>query len=299
MLNIHINMKLEDIKSRSNLGLEEILILMDNENNVDMYKKLLYFKFKAEGHSSKESYELTGIKKSTAYYLEKQWKSGGYNALIPKPRSGRKSKLTEEQMTELGKILNKKDQWHPNEIINLIKDKWSISYTYSGIKKLIEENFGIQLVNSYDIIQEKDVEMPDFIENLNELSDDNKQEVKIIISHISEEKSVFVLKKLFYLLLSKIGFTNKIASSLLDITPNTGKNWTKQWEEHGYENLKRKKGQGRKKKISEKDSLELKKKLSKRDDWTTNEISKLIKDTTGQTYSYNYLYTLFTNRIQC
>ena len=94
MFNIYISMNLEDIKSRNNLSLEEILILMDNENNVDMYKKLLYFKFKAEGYSTKESYELTGIKKSTAYYLEKMWKSGGYNALIPKPKSGRKSKLT-------------------------------------------------------------------------------------------------------------------------------------------------------------------------------------------------------------
>ena len=92
-------------------------------------------------------------------------------------------------------------------------------------------------------------------------------------------------------MLSKIGFTNKIASTLLDMTPNTGKNWTKQWEEKGYENLKRKKGQGRKKKITKKNSLKIKKKLSERDDWTTNEISKLITATTGQTYSYNYLYT--------
>lgn len=252
-------MNLESIKSRSNLSLEEILTLMDNEKNVDIYKKLLYFKFKAEGYSSKESYQLAGIKKSTAYYLENLWESGGYNALIPKYSSGRKSKLNKEQMNELEKELNKKDQWHPNEIKNLIKDKWGVSYTYSGIKKLIEGNFSIKLVNSYDMIREKDIEMPDFIENLNELSDEDKEEVNVLINYISNEKSVFVLRKLFYLLLRKIGFTNKIASRFLDMSPETGNNWNKQWEEKEYENLKRKKGQGRKKKISDKNSLKLKK----------------------------------------
>ena len=80
--------------------------------------------------------------------MENQWKSGGYNALVPKYNSGRKSKLSKEQMDELEKKLSTKDQWHPNEIKSYIKDKWNVSYTYSGIKKLIEGNFDIKLVNS-------------------------------------------------------------------------------------------------------------------------------------------------------
>jgi len=86
-----------------------------------------------------------------------------------------------------------------------------------------------------------------------------KNEVKEIISHISDETSTFVIKKLFYLLLIKMGFSDKIACVLLDVTHKTGKNWKHQWEENAYENLKRKKGQGRKKKISDEESLKVKK----------------------------------------
>ena len=254
-------MNLEDIKSRSDLTSNEILALMDNEKNVDMYKKLSYFKFKADGYSSKESYKLANIKKSTAYYLENKWESGGYNALLPKYNSGRKSKLNKKQMSELEKELDKKAQWHPNEIITIMKDKWDITYTYSGVKKLIKGNFDITLVNSYDITREKNDKMPYFIENLDDINDEDKKEIKEIITRISKEKSTFVIKKLFYLLLIKIGFSNKIASSLLDVTPKTGKNWKQQWEENAYENLKRKKGQGRKKKISDENSLKVKKKI--------------------------------------
>lgn len=252
-------MNLEDIKSRSNLTSNEILLLMDNEDDVDMYKRLSYFKFKSDGYSSKESYKLANIKKSTAYYLENKWESGGYNALLPKYNSGRKSKLNRKQMSELEKELSQKDQWHPNEIITIIKDKWNISYTYSGIKKLVEENFDITLVNSYDIAREKNEKIPDFIKSLDDLSDDEKNEVEEIITYMSEETSIFVIKKLFYLLLIKLGYSNKIASILLSVTAKTGNNWKHQWEENSYENLKRKKGQGRKKKITEEDSLKVKK----------------------------------------
>jgi len=75
----------------------------------------------------------------------------------------------------LEKELNKKTQWHPNEIITIIKDKWDVSYTYSGIKKLIEGNFDITLVNSYDITREKNDKTPDFIENLDNITDEEKK----------------------------------------------------------------------------------------------------------------------------
>ena len=56
------------------------------------------------------------------------------------------------------------------------------------------------------------------------------------------------LNKLFYLILRCLGFSNKFVSTLLSITPVTGSNWTTNWKQKGYGGLKRKKGQGRKKK---------------------------------------------------
>ena len=258
-MNIFNNMSIEELKSRGNLSLKEIDLLIKDEKDVKIYKKLMYLRFKAMGMSTKESYQLAGIKKSSAYDLENKWKSGGYNALIPKPSSGRKTKLNNKQIEELKKELEIKDKWHPNEISDIIEDKWNIKYSYSGVKKLANTHFDIELLNSYEINNEKDKETLNIVENFNNLSEIDKKEINKIISYISEEKSVFVLKKLFYLLIRKIGFSNKITSYFLDVTPETGNNWKKQWEDNEYESLKRKKGQGRKKKLTQKEQKIIKK----------------------------------------
>ena len=62
-------MSLENLKSRNDLSVDEINLLMDNENNTKMYKKLSYFRFKALGFTKKESYKLAGIKKSNCNIL--------------------------------------------------------------------------------------------------------------------------------------------------------------------------------------------------------------------------------------
>ena len=76
---------------------------------------------------------------------------------------------------------------------------------------------------------------------------------------MKEEKNIFVYQKLSYLLFRKIGFTNKEASQFLNVTTVTGNNWLKAWENKGYEGLLRKKGQGRKSKLTEKQLETLKK----------------------------------------
>ena len=51
-------MSLEDLKTRNNLSLEEITLLLDHETDTKIYKKLCYFKFKAMGFSKVESYTI-------------------------------------------------------------------------------------------------------------------------------------------------------------------------------------------------------------------------------------------------
>lgn len=55
------------------------------------------------------------------------------------------------------------------------------------------------------------------------------------------------MKKLSYLLLRYLGYSNKQSSEIHRITTVTGNTWLKKWENEGYEGLKRKPGQGRKK----------------------------------------------------
>ena len=70
----------EDLKSRNDLSLEEIETLLNDEKDVKVYKKLLYFRFKLLGFTKKESCFYAGLKESSRYYLEDLWEKGGYNA---------------------------------------------------------------------------------------------------------------------------------------------------------------------------------------------------------------------------
>ena len=48
-------MSMENLKSRTDLSLDEINQLLDNEKDVNVFKKLLYFKFKEMGFSKIKS----------------------------------------------------------------------------------------------------------------------------------------------------------------------------------------------------------------------------------------------------
>ena len=60
-----------------------------------------------------------------------------------------------------------------------------------------------------------------------------------------------------------MGYSNKQASELYGITTVTGNNWIKKWKNEGYEGLKRKPGQGRKRKLTD-DELDVLKKTRKK-----------------------------------
>lgn len=243
-------MSLENLKSRNDLSVDEINLLMDNENNTKMYKKLSYFRFKALGFTKKESYKLAGIKKSTAYNLEDQWLENGYNGLLPKGKGGRNPKLDKNQLTELKSILDTKDEWLVNDVVEIIKNKWNIDYSYVGTQNLLETQFNVNIGNYYSNKQENKKQTKNIIENFNDIDQENKDELNKIIGIIKNEKDLFVYRKLIYLLFKLLGFSTEVASSFLNITPVTGNSWTKQWNENKYEGLLKKSGQGRKPKLT-------------------------------------------------
>lgn len=252
-------MYLDDLKSRADLSLDEIIQLMEVETDVKIYKKLFYFKFKAMGFTSVESYNLTSIKKSTAYHLEDLWNEGGYNALLPKYREGRKPKLNEKQMQELELTLKSKDSWLINDVLNLIKEKWNIKYSYNGVQNLLKSHFDVNIDNYYVNRQKKKKYVDNFVQNFDNISQGEKDQIEMIINYIGEEKEFIILKKLFYLLFKNLGFSTDVASYFLSVNPSTGNNWINRWEKEEYNGLLRKKGQGRKPKLNDENIEKLKK----------------------------------------
>ena len=280
-------MSLENLKSRQDLTLDEISLLMDSEKDINIYKKLQYFKFNKMGYSKIESCTLAGFPESSRYYLDDLWAKGGYNALIPHYGGGRKSKLSKEQIKDLEIKLKTKDKWIVEDVRKLIKEEYGVDYTYQGVRDLLIR-LNIPVANYFEN-QRENKNMKNTIENYNEISDENKNEITELINIMEEEKSLYVYKKLSYLLFRKIGLSNKDASKLLNITTTTGNKWLNKWTEKGYDGLLRKKGQGRNPKLTEDEFEILENKLKERDDWLPWEILAFIKKEFKKEYHPSYI----------
>ena len=250
---------MENLKSRTDLSLDEINLLLGNEKDVKVFKKLLYFKFKEMGFSKIKSCELAGFPESSRYYLEDMWAEGGYNSLIPHYGGGRKSKLSNKQINELKIKLESKDSWLVDDVKKLIKNEFNVEYEYQSVRSLLIR-LNVPIANYFEIEHDTKKNISkNVIDNFKDISEKDKKEIKELILKMKEEKNLFVYQKLSYLLFRKIGFSNKEASEFLNVTTVTGNNWLKAWKNKGYEGLLRKKGQGRKSKLTGKQLETLKK----------------------------------------
>lgn len=240
-------MSVELLKERTDLSVDELKQLMDEETDVKRYKKLHFLQLKEEGYTIKEAYNLANLKKTLAYLTLKQWQAGGYNALIRKPGGGRSAKLNNNQLEELEKKILSQKFISTEEVQDFIKKNWDVDYTITGIKNLLKSQFNITLNQNKESINELTDRLEKHLKNVeSKMSDDN--ELNRLKQLISQEKNIEVSKKLFYLILRCLGFSNKFSSTLLGITTVTGSTWKTNWKQNGYDGLKRKKGQGRKKK---------------------------------------------------
>ena len=118
-------------------------------------------------------------------------------------------------------------------------------------------------IANYFEVQKENKSIENMIEKYNNLSNENINEINELTNIMGEEKSLYILlyfscrreadiyKKLLFLLFRKIGFSNKVTCNLLKISTTTGNNWINSWTENGYKGLLRKKGQGRKPKVTQ------------------------------------------------
>lgn len=94
----------------------------------------------------------------------------------------------------------------------------------------------------------------------------------------SLEKDVKVLQRLYFIKYRYEGVTVEEAANRVGISKPVAYIWQDRWNKEGYEGLKPKFAGGKPSKLSDDQKEQLKKILNKRDDWTTDEIKKLISD---------------------
>lgn len=243
-------MSVESLKNKPDLTINEFNQLINSETDVKIYRKLNFLKLKKEGYSTKDACKFANLKKSIAYLTLDQWENGGYNNIIRKKGGGRSPKLNNNQLQELKKYLNTNKLSSESDIQKFIKNKWNEEYTPAGVRNLLKTQFNINLNENKNTIDELTSELQLYLKDLENRDVQNDNDLNQLKFYISRETNAEILKKLSYLLLRHLGFTNKFASELFSITTATGNNWMNKWKKYGYESLKRKKGQGRKSKLT-------------------------------------------------
>lgn len=270
--------------------------LMKKEKNVLVYKKLSFLANRCLGYSVKEASERSFISQSYGYKIQDEWMESGYDGLYSKERkegSGRKSKLNKRQSQQLSKMLETEKDLTIADIINFIKEKWGIEYTYTGLKNLLKNQFNINIDEYINYTPRKnDDELPPTNEIEKKVIDMNNEDLKLLINHLHDEKDVFVYKKLLSFTFQELGYSLEVISKIIGVTRETLLTWNKQWKTKEYDSLLRKKGQGRKPKLTDEEWEEVRKLLRPRNDWTLPEIADLIELRFHVRYSLPHLATI-------
>ena len=144
-------------------------------------------------------------------------------------------------LKQLSKILKNEKNLTIHKIQELLKNKWNIEYTYMGVKKLLINQFNVDISEYLDYNPKQDINIESFEKNLDNLDPEDKKEAERIINLINNEKDVFVYRKLLSLLFQKLNFTLEFIGQIIGVTKETLITWNNQWIENEYEGLLKKK----------------------------------------------------------
>jgi putative transposase len=115
------------------------------EKDVKISKRLYFIKFRYSGDSVEKASEKVGVTKRIGYIWQNRWNEMGYEGIIPRYAGGRPSKISEQQKSELEKILRRKESWTTKEIKDVISREFNVDYSLKQIYIILRDmgmNFG-------------------------------------------------------------------------------------------------------------------------------------------------------------
>jgi len=115
------------------------------EKDVKILKRLYFIKFRYSGDSVEKASEKVGVTKRIGYIWQNRWNEKGYDGIIPRYAGGRPSKISDQQKSELEKILRRKESWTTKEIKDVISREFNVDYSLKQIYIILRDmgmNFG-------------------------------------------------------------------------------------------------------------------------------------------------------------
>ena len=106
------------------------------------------------------------------------------------------------------------------------------------------------------------------------------------------EKNTRILKRLYFIRHRYNGDSVEEACERVEVHKMMEYQWQKRWNEDGYEGLVPRFGGGEPPKLSEDDMNELRDTLKKRDDWTTEDVQRIVKEKFNASFTLKHMRTI-------
>ena len=122
--------------------------LLKDCSDPKLYQRLLFISHLYDGDSVPVAASKVRMARHSAYVWAYRWNNGGVKGLLDLPRSGRPSKLTEEQKSELKELLGMRDDWSAREVRGMIEEDYGVEMTENGVYRMLR-GWGMNLCKPY------------------------------------------------------------------------------------------------------------------------------------------------------
>lgn len=136
-----------EISMEKEAKIRELTEAMNQTHDRRMYERYLTVKLILQGKSQKEAAEIIGRNEHTVGKYAAGYRASGLEGLVRQVAPGRTPKLTVAQMRELKEIVAyqtpvecgfpARANWTLALVVQLIKDKWDVTYTLKGASRLL------------------------------------------------------------------------------------------------------------------------------------------------------------------
>lgn len=122
--------------------------LLKDCNDPKLYQRLLFISHLYGGDSVPVAASKVKMARHSAYVWAFRWNNEGVDGLLDLPRSGRPSKLTEEQKIELKELLDMRDDWSTREVRSMIEEDYDVKMTENGVYRMLR-GWGMNLCKPF------------------------------------------------------------------------------------------------------------------------------------------------------
>lgn len=130
----------------------DIEALLKSKEEFRIASRLISILSLAKGESSRKAQELLLLSHNQILIWAKRFNEQGLDGLKDKPKSGRKSKITSEQLSILRKIITEESPtkygyesktWTAKILVDMIKNQFNITYSDDMVYVILKKKLGL------------------------------------------------------------------------------------------------------------------------------------------------------------